>query len=363
MSTDQQIRYCTTTDGVRIEYALVGEGPPLVKAPNWLIHLEFEWNSPVWRHWWQELAKDHLVVRFDQRGSGLSDRSVGAQSFDSWVQDLGAVVDHIGLDQFDLLGISQGGAIAAVYTANHRRRVDRLILYGAYARGRAKRGESVEESEAMLTLTRAGWGRDNPAYRQMFTSRFMPEATIEQMRWFNDLQRVSTSPENAAAVMAEIGQIDVLSALDRIDVPTLILHAREDAQVPFEQGRQLAALIPDSRFVELDGRNHLLIETEPAWAVALREVRAFLGPKADHLADGTSSTAAEAASTPLPVGLTSREAEVLRLISAGLSNRDIADRLFITTNTVANHVKNILSKTASVNRTEAASFAVKHGLT
>ena len=363
MTADQQIGFCTTADGVRIAYALVGEGPPLVKAPNWLTHLEFEWNSPVWRHWWEELAKDHLVVRFDQRGSGLSDRSVGAQSFDAWVRDLSAVVDHIGLDQFDLLGISQGGAIAADYAASHPRRVDRLILYGAYARGKAKRGDSVEEFDAILTLTRAGWGRDDPAYRQMFTSRFMPDATIEQMRWFNDLQRVSTSPENAASVFAETAQIDVLSVLDRIRAPTLILHAREDAQVPFEQGRQLAALIPESRFVALDGRNHLLIATEPAWAVALREVRAFLDPKKDHPTDGTPSTATDVPSAPLPAGLTSREAEVLKLISAGLSNRDIADQLFITTNTVANHVKNILSKTASANRTEAASFAVKHGLT
>ena len=173
---DQDIGFCTAPDGVRIAYALVGEGPPLVKAPNWLTHLEFEWSSPVWRHWWEELAKDYTLVRFDQRGSGLSDRSVAEQTFDSWVSDLSAVVDHLGLDWFALLGISQGGAIAAQYAARNPSRVSHLVLYGAYARGRLKRGGSVEEHKALLTLTRAGWGRDNPAYRQLFTSRFMPGA-------------------------------------------------------------------------------------------------------------------------------------------------------------------------------------------
>jgi len=175
-----------------------------------------------------------------------------------------------------LLGISQGGAIAAAYTARHPGRVSRLVMYGAYARGRAKRGDSADELEAMVTLTRAGWGRDDPAYRQMFTSRFMPGATIEQMGWFNDLQRISTSGDNAAAVLSEISQIDVLPILNRIQTPTLVLHARGDVQVPFEQGRQLAGLIPGARFVALEGNNHLLLESEPAWQVALKEVRAFL---------------------------------------------------------------------------------------
>lgn len=364
MAMNQEIRFCTTADGVRIAYALVGKGPPLVKAPNWLTHIEFELSSPVWRHWWNELAKDHLVVRFDQRGSGLSDRSVPKQSFDAWVSDLSAVVDDLGLEQFPLLGMSQGGAIAAAYTVRHPDRVNRLILYGAYARGRARRGDSVEELEALLTLTRAGWGRDDPTYRQLFTSRFMPEATIEQMRWFNDLQRESTSAENAVSVMAVTSQIDILPILGRISVPTLILHARGDAQVPFEQGRQLAALIPWVRFVELDSRNHLLLESEPAWQVVLREVRSFLKQAAGQLAESSGSESVYPHSpVPLPVGLTEREAQVLRLIAAGRSNRGIAEDLFITTNTAANHVKNILSKTGSANRTEAAAFAVEHGLT
>ncbi len=359
MSLEQEIRFCTAADGTRIAYALVGQGPPLVKAPNWLTHLEFEWSSPVWRHWWEELAKNYQVIRFDQRGSGLSDRTVQHQSFDTWVDDLATVVDELGLERFPLLGISQGGAIAAQYAARNPRRVSHLVLYGAYPIGRAKRGEAPEEVEALQTLTRAGWGRDNPAYRQLFTSRFMPGATIEQMQWFNDLQRVSTSAENAASVMAVTSEIDVLPILKNITAPTLVLHARGDAQVPFEQGRQFAALIPGARFVALEGQNHLMIENEPAWQAALGEVRAFLDPTTV----GTTQPEVDiAASAPLPAGLTPREAEVLRLIAAGRSNREIAEELFITTNTVANHVKNILSKTDSANRTEAAAFAVKHGL-
>ena len=354
---EQEIRFCTAPDGVQIAYSVVGNGPPLVKAPNWLTHLEFEWSSPVWSHWWEELAKYHTLVRFDQRGSGLSERNVPEQSFDTWVSDLGTVVDHIGLDRFALLGISQGGAIAAAYTVRNPGRVTRMVLYGAYGRGQAKRGDRLEEMEALQTLTRTGWGRDDPAYRQLFTSRFMPGASLEQMRWFNDLQRVSTSGENAANVMAVIAQIDLFPILGDINVPTLVLHVRGDAQVPSEQGRQLAALIPGSRFVLLEGANHLILASEPGWEVTIREVRAFLGS-----GDSENGVPANGEDLPAPAGLTRREVEVLKLIAAGRSNRDIAGELFITSNTVANHVKNILSKTGSSNRTEAAAFAVDKGL-
>ncbi len=359
---DQEIRFCTAPDGVQIAYSLVGNGPPLVKAPNWLTHLEFEWSSPVWSHWWEELAKNHTLVRFDQRGSGLSERDVAEQSFDTWVSDLGTVVDHVGLEQFALLGISQGGAIAVTYAVRNPGRVSRMVLYGAYGRGEAKRGGRPEEIEALRTLTRAGWGRDDPAYRQMFTSRFMPGATLEQMRWFNDLQRVSTSGENAANVMAASAQIDVLPILGDVDVPTLVLHARDDAQVPFEQGRQLAAMISGSRFVPLEGSNHLILAIEPGWETVIGEVRAFLDSGSSGVEEPMTG-AVLADTKPMPAGLTPREGEVLKLIASGQSNRDIAGELFITTNTVANHVKNILSKTGSANRTEAAAFAVANGLT
>ncbi|MEE8045313.1 MAG: alpha/beta fold hydrolase [Dehalococcoidia bacterium] len=360
---DQEIRFCTAPDGVQIAYSVIGSGPPLVKAPNWMTHLEFELSSPVWSHWWEELAKHHTLVRFDQRGSGLSQRNVPEQSFNIWVSDLGVVADHVGLERFALLGISQGGAIAASYTVHNPGRVSRMVLYGAYGRGPARRGGSPEELEALQTLTRVGWGRDNPTYRQMFTSQFMPGATLEQMRWFNDLQAVSSSGENAANVLAVTNQIDVLPVLGDINVPTLVLHARDDAQIPFEQGRQLAAMIPGSRFVPLEGANHLILAYEPGWAIAISEVRAFLGASRPGPSEQSAAEAASSDAVPLPAGLTPREGEVLKLIASGQSNRDIADELFITTNTVANHVKNILSKTSSANRTEAAAFAVANSLT
>ncbi|HXG37033.1 MAG TPA: alpha/beta fold hydrolase [Dehalococcoidia bacterium] len=272
----QTIRFCTTSDGVRIAYGTVGEGPPIVKAPNWLTHLEYEWQNPVWRHWWQELAVDHQVIRFDQRGCGLSDWDVEDLSFQSWVRDLETVVEASGVGKFALLGISQGGAVAIEYAVRHPEKVTHLILCGAYTRGWAKRGHSLPEHEAVLTLIREGWGRDNPIYRQLFTLTFMPEATPEQIHWFNELQRVSTSAPNAARLRTASGQIDVLDRLPLVSVPTLVLHARGDERVPFDQGRQLASLIPNARFVPLDSRNHLTLEDEPAWPRLLAEVRAFL---------------------------------------------------------------------------------------
>tara|TARA_B100000315_G_C14509573_1_gene556294 strand:+ start:367 stop:1359 length:993 start_codon:yes stop_codon:yes gene_type:complete len=329
-----------------------------VKAPNWLTHLEFEWQSPVWGHWWEELAQSHFVVRFDQRGSGLSDWNVEDLSFDAWVRDLEAVVSTLDLENFVLLGISQGGAVAIDYLARNPGKASKLILYGAYSRGSLKRGEALEEFEARLTLTRHGWGRDDPAYRQMFTSRFMPEATAEQAGWFNDLQRISTSPENAARIQTVTANIDVLDLVSEVDVPTLVIHGLHDRQVPFEQGRQLGALIPDARFVPLESKNHLLLRSEPAWQMVLSEVRRFLGVEEETL----QIPAAQATAITYPDGLTQREVEVLRLASLGKTNQEIAEDLFISLRTVANHVTSILNKTGAANRTEAAVYATRHGL-
>jgi len=355
---EQKLGFCTASDGVRICYATVGEGPPLVKAPNWLTHLEFEWQSPVWGHWWEELAQSHFVVRFDQRGSGLSDWNVEDLSFDAWVRDLEAVVSTLDLENFVLLGISQGGAVAIDYLARNPGKASKLILYGAYSRGSLKRGEALEEFEARLTLTRHGWGRDDPAYRQMFTSRFMPEATAEQAGWFNDLQRISTSPENAARIQTVTANIDVLDLVSEVDVPTLVIHGLHDRQVPFEQGRQLGALIPDARFVPLESKNHLLLRSEPAWQMVLSEVRRFLGVEEETL----QIPAAQATAITYPDGLTQREVEVLRLASLGKTNQEIAEDLFISLRTVANHVTSILNKTGAANRTEAAVYTTRHGL-
>jgi pimeloyl-ACP methyl ester carboxylesterase/DNA-binding CsgD family transcriptional regulator len=354
----QEIRFCTTKDGVRIAYASIGSGPVLVKAPNWLTHLEFERQSPVWRHWWEELARDYTVIRFDQRGSGLSDWNVNQISFEAWVSDLEAVVEATAVDQFALLGISQGGAVAIEYAVRHPEKVTKLILYGAYTRGRVKRGEPTAELEATQTLMRQGWGRDNPAYRMMFTSQFMPEATLEQMQWFNDLQRASTNGETAARVQGVGSNIDILDRLPLLTVPTLVLHALHDQRVSFNEGRQLASLVPNAHLVPLDSHNHLTLADEPAWEVLIANVRHFMATGIP-----LPETPGETEISPPDVSnLTPRELEVLALIAAGKSNQEIAAELVISINTVTNHVKNILGKTGTSNRTEAASYAHRHGL-
>ena len=272
----QEIRFCTAADEVRIAYSTIGQGPPLVKAANWLNHLEYDWQSPVWRHVLRALAQDHLLVRYDERGTGLSDRDVDDISFEAFVRDLETVADTVNLDRFPILGISQGCAVAIAYAVRHPERVSRLVLYGGFASGWARRGAPNPVAEAMLTLMREGWGQHNPAFRQVFTSLFIPEGTPEQMQAFNDLQRITMSPEDAARIRQATGELDVSHLLPSVDVPTLVLHVRDDAMVPFEEGRRMAAMIPGARFVALEGQNHLLLEDEPAWPRFLEEVGNFL---------------------------------------------------------------------------------------
>jgi eukaryotic-like serine/threonine-protein kinase len=276
---EQQIHFCTTADGVRIAYATVGEGPPLVKAANWLSHLEFDWRSPVWRHLLREFARDHTFIRYDERGNGLSDWNVTDLSFDAWVEDLESVIEAAGVERFPLLGISQGGAVAIAYAVRHPEKVSHLILYGAYARGWITRdsADEIEQRQAQLTLVKLGWGKDNPAFRQLWTTLYAPDATPEQAQSFNDLQRISTSPENAVKLLNIMGQIDVVDLLPQVKVPTLVLHCRDESGVPFEEGRLLASSIPGARFVPLEGRNHLLLEGAPSWGTFVKEIRRFLG--------------------------------------------------------------------------------------
>jgi pimeloyl-ACP methyl ester carboxylesterase/DNA-binding winged helix-turn-helix (wHTH) protein len=274
----QDIKFCTASDGARIAYATVGSGPPLLKTANWLNHLEYDWQSPIWSHLLRALASHRQLIRYDERGNGLSDWDVGDISFDAFVRDLESVVEANGLQRFALLGISQGCAVSIAYAVRHPERVSHLILYGGYARGRRRRGQpaTVEQTEALLTLMRQGWGQENPAFRQIFTSMFIPEATAEQATWFNDLQRMTTSPENAARIREALDDLDVSGLLHDVRVPTLVLHCREDAVQPFEEGRRLAAGIPGSRFVALDSRNHMILEHEPARTRLLDEIARFL---------------------------------------------------------------------------------------
>ena len=274
----QEIHFCVASDNVRIAYAEVGQGPPLVKAANWLNHLEYDWESPIWSHLLHALAAENRLIRYDERGNGLSDWEAKDISFEAFVQDLESVVDATGLDRFALLGISQGCAVSIAYAVRHPERVSRLVLFGAFARGRLKRGgiESIEQFDALMTLIRHGWGQENPAFRQIFTSQFIPGGAVEQVQWFNDLQRKTTSPENAVRIMQAMADIDVTDLLSRVQIPTLVLHCRNDARVQFEEGRRIAAGIPGARFVALEGSNHIILEDDPGRSRLLDEIRDFL---------------------------------------------------------------------------------------
>jgi class 3 adenylate cyclase/pimeloyl-ACP methyl ester carboxylesterase len=275
----QEVHFCMTRDGVQLAYSRVGSGPPLVKTGNWMTHLEFDFESPIWRHLYRELSRDHSLIRYDARGNGLSDRDVDEVSFETFVSDLEAVADASGLESFALLGISQGCAVSIAYAVRHPERVTHLALYGGFAVGWAKRAMSAVDKErrtAMLTLMRVGWGQENPAFRQLFTSLFIPGGTKEQEDWFNELQRISASPEDAVRNMIANGDVDVGALLSQVTVPTLVMHARDDAIVPLESGRRLAATIPGARFVSLPSRNHLILEDEPAFPRFLQELRMFL---------------------------------------------------------------------------------------
>jgi pimeloyl-ACP methyl ester carboxylesterase len=274
----QVVTFLRTSDDVHLAVASVGRGPPLVKTANWLNHLEFDWHSPVWSPLFERLVGQCRLIRYDERGTGLSDRDVPEFSFEAFVRDLELVVDALGLKRFALLGISQGAPVSIAYAVRNPERVSRLVLCGGFAKGWRKRGNStdVARAEASITLIREGWGQDNPAARQMFTSLIVPDATLEEMRWLNELERISASPETAVSLLRVIGDIDVSDLLPRITVPTLVLHSRGDARVPFEHGLMLARNIPNARLIALESKNHLILSHEPAWPRFATELCRFL---------------------------------------------------------------------------------------
>jgi pimeloyl-ACP methyl ester carboxylesterase/DNA-binding CsgD family transcriptional regulator len=345
----QQIRFCTASDGVRLAYATHGSGPPLVRAGHWLTHLEFDWESPIWRHWLRELARGHTVLRYDQRGCGLSDRSTERLSLDVFVGDLEAVVDAAGLERFALLGVSGGGAVAISYAVHHPERVTHLVLYGAYARGRLKRGLTPaqrEEVELLQSLIRVGWGRDDPIFRRVFTTLFVPGANEQEMDWYDELQRASATPEDAERLREASSGIEVTDLLPSVSAPTLVAHARNESAVPFAEGRLLAAGIPGATFLPLEGRNHILLAEEPAWPAFLTGMREFLGT-------------AERPAAPDLEDLSAREREVLELVAAGLSNEEIAERLVLSVRTVERHLSNIYAKLRVSGKAARAAVAAR----
>lgn len=345
MKLRQHIGFCSSADGARIAVASCGAGPVILRAAHWLSHVDYDLESPVWRPWVEALSARNRFVRYDPRGCGLSDRFVADLSLAAWHADLEAVAASIPEPRFVLLGVSQGGALAVTYALRHPERVSHLVLMNAYgegARTRAKSDAERLEAETMVNFVRIGWGRDNPAYCRFFTNLFIPGGTPEQHRWWGDLERVTASAEVAAQLLHEMHGIDVLGLAAMLRVPTLSFHCRGDMRVPFDQGCKLAAAIPESRFVPLESRNHVLLPDEPAWRVFRAELARFLGqnepsrPRAFRKA-----------------GLTPAEEAVLRLVAEGLDNRMIAARLGKGEKTVRNQLSSIFDKLGVKSRAQA----------
>lgn len=349
----QAIRFARGQDGVRLAYASSGHGHTLVKAATWLSHLEYDWESPVWRHWLQELSARYRLLRYDERGCGLSDWNVPDLSFASWLRDFETMVDAVGTERFAILGISQGAPIAIAYAAKHPERVTHLVLHGGYARGRLVRAastEQAEEAEMMCRLAEIGWGKTDPSFRQFFTTQFIPGGTPQQHAWFNELERTTTSPANAARFMRAFNTIDVMHLLPQVRCPTLVLHSQRDARVPFDEGRLIASGIPGAQFVSIDSGNHLLLEHETGWQRALAAIDEFLPPSA---APGTD---------PRISALSARLLGLLDLMAQGRDNAQIAATLGLSEKTVRNHITQLFDRLEVDSRARAIVMARENGL-
>jgi pimeloyl-ACP methyl ester carboxylesterase/DNA-binding CsgD family transcriptional regulator len=334
----QEIRFIRAGDGVRLACAVHGAGPPLVNVACWLSHLQFDWESPVWRHLLEDLGSFTTLIRYDERGSGLSDWDIADYSLDARVGDLEAVIDQLGYDRVALLGMSQGGPVAIAYAARHPERVSHLVLLGTQDRGPLTvrlPAERMIEFETLLNLIRIGWARENPIFRRVFTNLFIPAATEEQVRWFDDLQRMSTSTDNAVRMWVERAKVNVAPLLAQVRAPTLVFHALDDQGIPFGAGRRVARGIPGARFVPLESNNHILLRDEPAWRRFVDEVRDFLAHDATRIEGGLDY---------LRAGLSVRELEVIRLAAEGRTNLEIGDALGLSGRTVERHLSNAYDK-------------------
>jgi pimeloyl-ACP methyl ester carboxylesterase/DNA-binding CsgD family transcriptional regulator len=326
----QQIRFCEAPDGVRIAYAVSGTGPPMLVSTCWLSHLQHDWESPVWRHFLEDVGRFVTIVRYDERGYGLSDWDVTDHSLEARIGDLEAVADDAGFERFALMGMAQGGPPAIAYATRHPERVSRLLFYGSYAGAISGGADTEEELEAFVQLIKVGWGRPQHHFRRVFTSMMIPGATEEQMRWLDELQRVAASASTASSALRQRSKADCVPLLADLDVPTLVLHSLRDQMNDFESGRLLATRIRGARLVPLDSDNHIVLGDEPAWPVFVDEVRAFVAP------DGTPA--------PVADGLSPREREVLALVAEGRSNDEIAAELHLSVRTVERHLGNVYAK-------------------
>jgi pimeloyl-ACP methyl ester carboxylesterase/DNA-binding CsgD family transcriptional regulator len=334
----QDIRFCRSADGVGIAYAVHGSGPPLLVDACWLSHLQFDWQSPVWRHFLDELGKIATVIRFDERGHGLSDRDVADHSLAIRLADLEAVADHAGLDRFAMLAMAQGGPVSIEYAAKHPDRLTRLVFYGTYAGALGNATpEEKEMDEAFQALIKVGWERPTPEFRRVFTSLMIPDATEEQMSWLDELQRMATDADTAVLARSKRRSADVRHLLPELDLPTLVVHSRDDRMNNFEEARYLAANIAGARLVALESKNHILLEDEPAWPVFLREVTAFLAE------DRVEEPPRTGGPDPSEL-LSARELDVLALAAEGCDNDVIAARLSLSIRTVERHLQNIYAK-------------------
>ncbi len=334
---EQEIRFCRAEDGVRLAYAIHGSGPPLLVVSCWLGHLQYDWQSPVWRHFLDQLGELATVIRYDERGFGLSDWNVTDFSIEARLGDLEAIVAAAGQEQFALLGMSGGSSVAMAYAMAHPERVSRLILYGTVC------GEPViwsedewPEEETYRSMIRIGWAKEDPEFRRVFTRRFIPDATEEQMRWFDDLQRMSTSPANAVASRIARQEVDIVDGLSSITAPTIVLQAVGDRSTSFDNAVTVSSRIRDARLVPLQSRNHILLADEPAWGVFIDEVAAFMEPDRRAHAEHTPERSAET--------LSARERDVLRLAAEGRTNDDIAAALGLSARTVERHLSNTYAK-------------------
>jgi pimeloyl-ACP methyl ester carboxylesterase/DNA-binding CsgD family transcriptional regulator len=351
---DQEIRFCRAADGTRLAFAIHGAGPPLVVVSCWLSHLQYDWQSPVWRHFLDQLGGLATVIRYDERGFGMSDWDVQNFSIEARLADLEAILEATGYETFALLGMSGGSAVAMAYAIAHPKRVSRLILYGTVCGEPGNwSADGWAEEETYRSMIRVGWAKDDPVFRRVFTSRFIPDATEEQMRWFDDLQRMSTSPESAVASRIARQEVDIADDLDKITAPTIVLQAVGDRSTTFENALQVSARIPGARLVPLQSRNHILLADEPAWRVFIDEVTGFLEPD-------RRAFAARASDRPTAEPLSPRELDVLRLAADGRTNDEIAGALTLSVRTVERHLSNVYGKLGAGGRSARAAAVAEY---